>query len=302
MAEKVGFIGLGEVGLPMAKRVITHGYRVAVCGHVRREPVEEMKRLGAKEVSTPKEVAQESDVTITMLRDDGNTEKVVLGNQGIVSGGRKGCGIILMSTLSPALCRHIASVARSKGMNVIDAPVTGTRMRAATGELGIMVGGDKKIMERYRPILETMGKITYCGELGMGEIVKLASNMALMINVQGAYEAVSWAIRNGADEGVLLELMRTGTANSWVVQNWEWVKSMNVEPPPLTFYHGLKDLGYALGIARDIGQPCPLAALCEGRFRTGVLTLPDKQVLPDGMMGTGKQAQAAADSGQSLAR
>jgi len=302
MAEKVGFVGLGEVGLPMAKRVITHGYKVTVCGHVRREPVEEMKRLGANEVNTPKEVAQESDVTITMLRDDGDTEGVVLGDQGIVRGARKGGGIILMSTLSPALCRHIASVVRTKGMNVIDAPVTGTRMRAATGELGIMVGGDKRIIEKYRPILETMGKVIYCGDLGMGEIVKLASNMALMINVQGAYEAISWAIRNGADESVLVELMRTGTANSWVVQNWEWVKSMNVEPPPLTFYHGLKDLGYALRIARDIGQPCPLAALCEDRFMTGVLTLPDEEVSRDEMIGTRKQARAAADGGQSSAR
>ena len=278
MAEKVGFIGLGEVGLPMAKRVITHGYKVTVCGHVRREPVQEMKRLGANEVNTPKEVAQESDVTITMLRDDGETEDVVLGVGGIMKGVRKGCGIILMSTLSPALCRRIAAAARTKGVNVIDAPVTGTRMRAATGELGIMVGGDKRIMEKHRPLLETMGKTIYCGELGMGEIVKLASNMALIINIQGAYEAISWAIRNGADEGVLVELMRTGTANSWVVQNWEWVKSMNVEPPPLTFYLGSKDLGYALRIAREIGQPCPLAALCENRFVTGVLALPDKEV------------------------
>jgi len=261
----------------MAKRVITHGYKVTVCGHVRREPVQEMKRLGANEVNTPKEVAQESDVTITMLRDDGDTEDVVLGVGGIMKGARKGSGIILMSTLSPALCRRIADVARTKGVNVIDAPVTGTRMRAATGELGIMVGGDKRIMEKYRPILETMGKIIYCGELGMGEIVKLANNMALMINIQGAYEAISWAIRNGADEGVLVELMRTGTANSWVVQNWEWVKSMNVEPPPLTFHLGSKDLDYALRIAREIGQPCPLAALCEERFKTGVFRLPEKK-------------------------
>lgn len=297
MAEKVGFIGLGEVGLPMAKRVITHGYKVTVCGHVRREPVEEMKRLGAMEVNTPKEVAQESDVIITMLRNDGDTEEVVLGVGGIMKGARKGCGIILMSTLSPALCRRIAVAARTKGVNVIDAPVTGTRMRATTGELGIMVGGDKRIMEKYRPILETMGKTIYCGELGMGEIVKLANNMALMINIQGAYEAISWAIRNGADEGVLVELMRTGTANSWVMQNWEWVKSMNVEPPPLTFYLGSKDLDYALRIAREMGQPCPLAALCEDRFMTGVLTLPGKEVQErDDTIGIKKQAQAAGDS------
>jgi 3-hydroxyisobutyrate dehydrogenase-like beta-hydroxyacid dehydrogenase len=280
----------------MAKRVITHGYRVTVCGHVRREPIQEMKRLGANEVPTPKEVAQESDVVITMVRDDEDTKAVALGAEGIMKGVRKGAGIILMSTLSPALCRRIGAIALRKGVNVIDAPVTGTHMRAATGELGIMAGGDRGAIENYRPILETMGKIIYCGELGMGQIVKLANNMALMINIQGAYEAISWALRNGADEQVLVELMKTGTANSWVMQNWEWVKSMNVEPPPLTFHLGSKDLDYALRIAREIGQPCPLAALCQDRFMAGVLKLPGREV-PERYKTTGarQQARAAGD-------
>ena len=278
MPERVGFIGLGEVGLPMAKRVITHGYKVTVCGHVRRDPVDQMRTLGAIEVNTPRQVSQESDVTITMVRNDSDTEEVVLGPQGIMKGARKGCGIVLMSTLSPALCRRIADVGRTKGVNVLEAPVTGARMRAETGELGIMVGGERRIVEKYRPILQTMGKIVYCGEVGMGEIAKLASNMALLISIQGTYEAISWGIRNGADEDVLVELMRSGTADSWVLQNWQYVKSMNVDPPPLTFYLGSKDLGYALKVAREIGQPCPLAALCEERFAAGVLTLPGKEV------------------------
>ena len=277
MPERIGFIGLGDVGLPMAKRVITHGYEVTICGHIRREPIDEMKKLGAKEAKTAKEVAQSSDVTITMLRDDSNTEEVVLGHGGVLEGAGKGCGIILMSTLSPTLCHRIAAAARAQGVRVLDAPVTGTRMRAATGELGIMVGGDRSLMEKYRPILETMGKIIYCGQLGMGEIVKLVNNMALMINIQGTYEAISWGIRNGADEKLLVDLMKIGTANSWVVQNWEFVKSMNVEPPPLTFYLGSKDLDYALRIGREIRQPCPLATLCEERSKAGVFRLPEKK-------------------------
>ncbi len=275
MAERVGFIGLGDVGLPMAKRLVTHGYQVTVCGHKRRQPVDEVKRLGAREVKTPKDVAQASDVTITVLRDDTATREVVMGPDGIVESGRQGSGIILMSTLSPAFCREVAAAASPRGVGVLDAPVTGTRMRAATGELGIMVGGDRQLVEKYRPILETMGKIILCGGLGMGQIVKLANNMALMINVEGAYEAISWGIRNGADEELLVELMRIGTADSWVVQNWEFVKSMNVDPPPLTFHLGAKDLEYALRISQEVGQPCPLATLCEERFRAGVLKLPE---------------------------
>jgi 2-hydroxy-3-oxopropionate reductase len=269
MAERVGFIGLGDIGLPMAKRVVSHGYDVIICGHLRREPIEEMKRMGAKEVKTTREVAQVSDVTITMLRDDNDTKELILGSGGVLEEAREDTGIIMMSTLSPALCRKVAEAAKAKRIGVLDAPVTGTRLRAATGELGIMAGGDKKLLEKYRPILETMGKITYCGDLGMGEIVKMANNMALIINVHGAYEAISWGVKNGADERLLVDLMKMGTGNSWVVQNWEFVKSMNVNPPPITFYLGAKDLEYALKIAHEIRQPCPLSALCEEMFMEG---------------------------------
>jgi 2-hydroxy-3-oxopropionate reductase len=274
MPEKVGFIGLGDIGLPMAKRVITHGYEVTVCAHRRREPVEEMKKLGAREVPSPEAAAQASDIVITMLRDDADTGELILGEGRLLEGAKEGSAIIMMSTLSPAFCRKVAEAAGARDIGVLDAPVTGTRLRATTGELGIMVGGDRKLLERCRPILETMGKITYCSDVGMGQVVKLVNNIALMINLQGAYEAISWGIRNGADEKLLVELMKTGTANSWVLQNWEFVKSMNVDPPPVTFYLGAKDLEYALTIAHGMGQPCPLAEQCRERFLAGVMDLP----------------------------
>lgn len=277
MSLEIGFIGLGEMGLPMAKRVASQGYSVTVCGHLRREPVEEMKGLGAKEVRTASEVAQASDVTITMLRDDGDTGQVVLGAGGVMEGAKEGTGIIMMNTLSPAFCRKVAEAGRAQNIGVLDAPVTGTSMRAGTGELGVMVGGDKALVEKYRPVLETLGKVIHCGDLGTGEVVKLANNMALMINLQGALEAISWGIRNGADEKLLVEIMKMGTGNSWVVQNWGFVRSMNVDPPPASFFLLAKDLDYALRIGHEIGQPCPLTALCEERsFMSGVLKLPEK--------------------------
>lgn len=271
MVKKVGFIGLGDIGLPMAKRVATHGYQVTVCGHVRREPVEEMKSLGANDVKTPKEVARASEVTITMVRDDVDTGEVVLGFNGVLEGSEEGSGIIMMSTLSPAFCRKVGEAGKAKGVGVLDAPVTGARMRAASGELGIMLGGREEVVEKYRPVLETMGKIIYCGELGMGEIVKLVNNMSLIINIHGAYEAIAWGVANGADEKLLVELMKMGTASSWPVHNWEYVKSMNVEPPPVTHYLGAKDLSYALKIARKIGQSCPMASLAYGIRASGPL-------------------------------
>jgi len=262
--RRVGFIGLGDIGLPMAKRVAVGGYEVTVCGHVRREPVEEMKKLGAKEVKTPKEVAQASNVTIIMLRDDVDTGEVVLGSGGVLEGAKEGTGIILMNTLSPAFCRRVGEAAKAKNVDVLDAPVVGARMRAATGELGISVGGKKDVVEKYRPVLETMGKIVHCGDLGMGEIVKLVNNMAGAINSLAAAEAISWGIRNGASEELLVKFVKIGSGNSWVIENWDYVKSNWTDPPTALYYLGAKDLSYALEIGRELRQPCPLAGLtCE---------------------------------------
>lgn len=274
MADKIGFIGLGDMGLPMAKRVQACGFNTTVCGHRRREPIETMKGLGATEVSTPKEVAQASGVTILMLSDDVLTGQVVLGPDGVIEGAKEGSGIILMGTLSPGFCRQVAEAGATKKLDVIDAPVTGASMRAETGELGIMAAGNKDAVEKYRAVLETMGKITYCGELGSGQIVKLANNMVFQTIIHATYEGIRWGMKAGADESTLVELMKSGTANSWVVQNWEFIKSMNTDPPSPHHWLGAKDMDYALKIGHEIGQPCTLAAVCRERASIGGLKLP----------------------------
>jgi 3-hydroxyisobutyrate dehydrogenase-like beta-hydroxyacid dehydrogenase len=260
--RNVGFMGLGDIGLPMAKCIVTKGYGVTVCAHKRREPVEELKKLGANEAKTPKAVAQVSDVIITMVPDDVTTAEVLFGPEGALEGAKENSGILLMNTVSPAFCRKVSEAAKTKKVDVLDAPVVGTRMRAATGELAISVGGEKEILEKYRPVLETMGKIVYCGDLGMGQIVKLVNQMVAMIQTFGTYEAVCWGVKNGASEELLIEHLKNGSGNNWGVQNWEYVKSMWTVPPPRTFYMGAKDLGYALHIGHEIEQPCPIAAIC----------------------------------------
>ena len=260
--KRAGFMGLGDIGLPMAKCIVTKGYEVTVCGHKRREPVEEMKRLGAKEAKTPKELAQASDVVITMGPDDVATAAILFGPDGALEGAKQGSGILLMNTVSPAFCRKVGEAAKAKKVSVLDAPVVGTRLRAETGELAISVGGEKEMLEKYRPVLETMGKIVYCGDLGMGQIVKLVNQMVAMIQTFGTYEAVCWGVKNGASEELLIEHLKNGSGNNWGVQHWDYVRSMWTTPPPPTFYMGAKDLGYALHIGHAIGQPCPLTALC----------------------------------------
>jgi len=273
--KKAGFIGMGDIGLPMAKNVVTKGFPTTICGHRRRQPIEEMVALGAVEVSTPREVMQASDGTIIVVRTDQQVEDVVFGPNGLMEGIKEGDGILLMGTYRPALCQRIAREARAKGADVFDAPVVGARMGAAAGTLGISAGGDKENLERFRALLETMGKITYCGDVGMGQIVKLANNMAAIIQGLVAYEAIGWGIACGASEEMLVEHLRNGSGSSFAIQNWEWLKSFMTDPPSTTYYIGAKDLGHALEVAHEIGQPCPISGLVRELHIMRVPRLPE---------------------------
>jgi len=139
-----------------------------------------------------------------------------------------------------------------------------------------MVGGDKDTVEEYRSILESMGRILYCGELGTGQIVKLTDNMAFLMTMSATFEALTWGIKNGADEKTLVEFMKNGCGNSWTLQNWDFVRKVNVEPPPPITALGKKDLDYALRIARDLKLSCPIAAYCDQQFVKGSLHLPEE--------------------------
>lgn len=264
MSMRAGFIGLGDIGLPMAKNVQKKGFPTTVCGHVRRQPIEEMVALGATEVKTPREVGQASDAVIIMVQNDKQAEEVIFGPDGLLEGLGEGTGILLMGTFAPAFCRRVAEAAEAKRIDVFDAPVVGARMGAEAGTLGISAGGDKERLEKYRSLLETMGKITYCGPLGMGQIVKIANNMCAIGNSLLLAEAVNWGIANGADEDMLVEHIKIGSGNSFSAQNWQWLKSMWTDPPPPTYYVGAKDLSHALNIGLELRQPSPISALlCE---------------------------------------
>jgi len=262
MVKRVGFIGLGDIGLPMAKRVVGGGYEVTVCGHVRRAPIEEMKSVGAKEVANSKEVAQASEVTIIMVQNDKQAEEVIFGHNGLLEGAKEGDGILLTGTFAPAFCKKVAEAGKAKKVDVLDAPVVGARMGAEKGTLGISVGGDKDVLEKYRAVLETMGRITYCGDIGMGQVVKLVNNICAVVNAWVLAEALNWGISNGATEEMLIEHIKIGSGNSFSAQNWQWLKSMWTDPPPPTYYVGAKDLGHVLDVGLDLRQPAPLTALC----------------------------------------
>src|SRR5512136_137004 len=262
--KKAGFIGMGDIGLPMAKNVVKKGFPTTITGHKRREPIEEMKALGAVEVKTPKEVAQASDAIIIMVQNDQQAEEVIFGHDGLIQGIKAGDGVLLMGTFAPDFCRKAAEAARAEGADAFDAPVVGARMGAEAGTLGISVGGDKANLERFRRLLETMGKITYCGDIGMGQIVKLANNICATVNAWVLAEAVNWGIRNGASEELLVEHIKNGSGSSFIAQNWGWIKSMWTDPPPPTYYVGVKDMNHVLQIGMQLRQPCHFTAMtCE---------------------------------------
>lgn len=262
--KRVGFLGFGDIGLPMAKRVIGKGYQMTICGHVRRTPIEEMKSLGAVEVGTPKEVAERCEVIITMVLTEAQTREVIAGANGLLQGAAPGTGIVMMSTLSPGFCRQMEEEAARKGVIVIDAPVAGGAVGAEAGKLGISVGGPKEAVERYRAVLESMGSILYCGGVGSGEVVKLANNMVAFTNILVAHEAISWGIKNGADEDMLVKLMRMGSAGSWMLQNWEGIRRSWEDANSPAFQIAVKDLSIALRIGEEVRHSCPFTALaCE---------------------------------------
>jgi 3-hydroxyisobutyrate dehydrogenase len=267
MVKKVGFIGLGEMGLPTAKRLAAHGFQLTVCGHVRKAPLEAMRAVGAKVVNNPKEVAAASEVTITMVRDELESMEVIAGVNGLLAGAAKGTGIILSSTLPPAFCRKIAELAKEKGVGVLDAPVAGAPAQAETGEQGVYVGGDKETVDKHRNVLETMGQLVHCGGVGMGETIKLVNNMLASLNGMAVSEALSWGVRNGATEEELIKYIKMGSGTSWIIENFQWVRPMwgnDADPQPLTWQIAAKDLSYALKIGLELRQPCPLVGLaCE---------------------------------------
>lgn len=145
-------------------------------------------------------------------------------------------------------------------------------MRAETGELALMVGGNAAVIEQFCPVLETMATtILHCGEIGMGNVLKLTQNVALFTSVSAYYEAIAFGIANGASEELILEQLRISSANCWIVENWDYVRSMHVDPPRSEFHNMTLALDYILTVGREIEQPCPITALARGLQTAGPL-------------------------------
>jgi 2-hydroxy-3-oxopropionate reductase len=265
---RVGFIGLGIMGRPMGKNLIDAGYPLAVWNRS-RPGIDTVVGYGATAAGSPREVAEWSDVIITMVTDSPDVRQVVLGEEGVIHGVRREAVVIDMSTISPSVTREIAAALKVKGAHMLDAPVSGGEKGAKEGTLSIMVGGAEPVFERCRPIFAAMGKvIVYIGPNGAGQIVKLCNQVAGAIHLQAMCEALILAARAGVDPARMLEAVSAGAAGSWMLSNLA-PRILNGDlNPGFMVKLQQKDLRLIMEASDELHLPLPATALVSQLFRS----------------------------------
>lgn len=264
--ERIGFIGLGIMGRPMAHNLVKAGYPLVV--HSRSAgPVHELVTAGARAADGPAAVAEQVDVVITMLPDTPDVEQVVLGSGGVVSGLHPGALVIDMSTVAPALAIRVAAAAREAGADALDAPVSGGEVGARDGTLSIMVGGSSAAFERALPIFRELGKnITLVGEAGAGQVAKAANQVLVGVTIQAVAEALTLAARCGVDPARVRQALMGGFAQSRILEvHGQRILEHDHKPGFKSWLHR-KDLSIALGAAREVGLPLPCTGMVHELF------------------------------------
>ena len=261
---RAGFIGLGNLGMPMAKKILRNKIPLTVYD-LRKELVEEMRALGATAANSPKEVAASSDVIISMVNDMADTDAVVFGKDGVWEGIKKGSVIVITSTLGPSYCRNLYEKAKERGVGVVDAPVS-KNGPTNDGELTLMIGGDNADVARCRPVFEALATHPFhLGGIGTGQAYKLVNNLLSGSIIHATRESLDLGLKAGLDLEKMLEVMRVGTGNNWYLGQLDYqiqshrTRSAAVRPPTKNI--ASKDWNLALELAEKIGARLPL-----GRF------------------------------------
>jgi 2-hydroxy-3-oxopropionate reductase len=257
----LGFIGLGVMGRPMALNLMKHGHGMGVYAR-RAESAAPLVAAGAARYATPAQLAAACDVVFTMVTNSADIDQVVLGESGIIHGARRGLVLIDMETISPTTARRVAAMLATRGIDMLDAPVSGGPAGAEQATLSIMVGGKAPVFERMLPLLQALGKvIVHMGDHGAGQTTKACNQLALLVNAQGTAEALTLASRCGLDPRKVREVLLGGIAASRVLELFgkrmaEREFAAGIEA---RLYH--KDLHIVLDLAHDLGVASPAAAL-----------------------------------------
>lgn len=260
MTEKIGFIGLGIMGKPMAQHLLNAGYPLTVLDVV-KSAQEEVVAAGARAGTSPKNVAEQSDLVITMLPDSPDVEQVILGREGVIEGLRAGALVIDMSTVLPSTARKVAQAARDKGADSLDAPVSGGQVGAVNAALTIMVGGAQKAFDRAKPLFDKMGKnITLVGEAGAGQITKAANQIIVGVTIAAVSEALLLAAKAGVDPAKVREALMGGFASSRILELHGNRMIQRTFAPGFKIKLHRKDMNLILNTARELGLSLPMSA------------------------------------------
>ena len=266
MKERIGFIGLGLIGKPMARNLLKASYALTVFNRS-SAAMDALVLEGAQQASSPKAVAERSDVVITALPDTPDEEAVMTGAEGVFAGARAGMVLISMGTISPLACQQLAQQAAALGIDMLDAPVSGGDVGAMNGTLSIMVGGAAAVLERVRPILSAMGKtITHCGGHGAGQVVKACNQIVVAGVIQAISEALVLGSKSGVQPATIVQVLSGGLAQTRVMDvRGLKMAQRDFEPGGKARFHR-KDLSIALQLARANGVALPMTALVDQMF------------------------------------
>ena len=259
---KIGFIGLGIMGKPMAKNLIKAGHDLVVYDIVKTN-IDELTPLGAVGGGSINHVASECPVIITMLPNSPQVKEVVMGEGGVLSGAKQGTILVDMSSIAPAVAQEVEAACRKTGVRMIDAPVSGGEPKAIEGTLAIMVGGDRAVFDEVKDsVLLKMGaSAVYCGDIGAGNTTKLANQVVVACNIAACAEAFTLAKKAGVDPALVLEAIKGGLAGSTVMNaKVPMMLESNFSPGFKIDLH-IKDLRNALDSGHDVGSPLPLTAI-----------------------------------------
>ena len=257
---KIGFIGLGIMGKPMARNLMKKGHTLVVSGH-NKAVAAEFEKDGASVFETPKEIAANSDIIITMLPNSPQVEEVVLGKDGVIEGAKKGSCVIDMSSIAPLSSRKIAAELEKVGVDMLDAPVSGGEPKAIDGTISVMVGGKQEVFDRYKDVIGCMAaSVVRTGDIGAGNATKLANQIIVAINIAAVSEALTLAAKVGVEPELVYKAIRGGLAGSTVLDaKAPMMMDRNFKPGFRINLH-IKDLKNVLDTSHEVGVTLPLTA------------------------------------------
>ena len=256
---KIGLIGLGIMGKPMAKNMLKAGYDLTV-SDLNKANVDEVVAAGAKAASN-KEIGETCDVVMTMLPNSPHVKSVMLGENGVASFMKPGSVFIDMSSINPVASKEIAAALAEKNIEMLDAPVSGGEPKAIDGTLSFMVGGKQEVFDAHKAILETMGaSVVRCGDVGAGNTTKLANQIIVACNIQALAEALTLAQKAGVDPQLVFEAIKGGLAGSTVMNAKAPMMIAGNDKPGFKIDLHIKDLNNALDCAHSVGAPVPMTA------------------------------------------